>query len=207
MHKEGIMLRMGLIVVCLALAFTWVPRADAGPGDIQAGVFGGAGVPTGHFGRYWDPGLTLGAWGDYMVTDKIGVGVDFSYIKNNASDEYIDEWGDLEAEFTYVVVGARATWWFPTEGMVDPYLLGGIGLYNVKEEWGGDVGDEVSQTAVGARLGAGASFAVNENVGITLEASFHVTSTDEEEIGHDTTPYIGVRGGVSYRIPTQEGAE
>lgn len=198
------MLRICLTVVT-TLALLLPVAAQADKGDIVLGYRGGAAVPTGAFGNWWKAGLDLGISGAYAVSPKILVGVDASYAKNKASTDYedmFDDFGITDASFTTIQAGAHGAFMLMSgDGQVQPYVLLGAGIYNVKDKWeysGGE--DDVSTTAIGGKIGGGANFRVNPKIGIDLQVAFNATSTKEEDIGHDTTPYVSVRGGLTYTI-------
>lgn len=81
----------------------------------------------------------------------------------------------------------------------------GLGLYNISEEYtmSSDT-EKVSQSAFGGSLGAGTNVQVNETIAINLELGYNTTSADEEEIGHKSTPFIDIRGGLTYIIAKKE---
>jgi len=182
--------------------------AEAAKGDILLTAFGGAGIPSGDFGDYWTTGLILGARGDYMLSPAMSLGLNFAYLKNDPSDMYkeqMETFGIDSAKFTTIVVSGRFGYWFQTGGQFTPYIVVGLGLYNISEEYTmSSVTEKVSQSAFGGSLGAGANVQVNETIAINLEANYNTTSADEEEIGHKSTPFIDIRGGLTFIIAKKE---
>jgi opacity protein-like surface antigen len=77
--------------------------------------------------------------------------------------------------------------WFPVskETKVRPYILGGGGVYNIKQKFLTTTTPSASVTKFGINAGAGFDFDLQSRVGIFLEGRFHnvfVTGSDEKFI-------------------------
>ena len=182
---------------------------------------GGVSLPTGDFKStdflYAKSGFQFGGGVDYMITEKLAVGVDGSFNKNKHGDEGVTivSGGDTytldKDRFTTIQFGAHAKWMFPMQGgPISPYALLGLGAYNLKEAWtetftvGGTAttssGDYKFGTKFGGKLGLGAMFKATEQVGIGLEGEYNFVSQDKADAGMSSLQFVGVHAGVSFNI-------
>jgi opacity protein-like surface antigen len=221
------MLRKSSLLIAVVALVLAAPVAHAAGWTI--GVNGGLTIPTGDFGSD-DPNTGLDAKSGpqagiefgYMVTDKIAVGVDGSWIRNKhgAEGSIEDLGGGLtltanKDRFKVLRFGAHGKFMFPMEGSpVRPYVVLGAGIYNLKEDYEYTLDDGVTQTVFtdesdnveqpgsrpGGRIGFGANFKAAENVGIDVQANFNYISIDKDKFGISSAQFIGVQAGVSFNI-------
>ena len=183
-----------LLFLCL-LAFPMSAHAAEG---FVVGAHGGVTVPSGDFGDYWNTGYLFGAYGECMIKEAFAIGLDLNYAKNNPADAAAVPSGQDET-FTYFNVGAHGKWTYLAMGSpLRPYLLGGGGIYSVKDKGEGIDNFEDTQTAFGLMGGIGLSWLATTTLRLELEADYHHVFTSESDIGHSSAPFFGVTGGIAY---------
>ena len=180
-----------LFVVLLAL-----PIAAFAAGGFVVGVHGGATVPSGSFGDYWNTGYILGGYGEYQMKEAWALGLDVNYATNNPAEDV----SGVDETFSYINVGGHAKWTYLASGSpLRPYLLGGGGYYSLKDKTeASGVSDEATQGAFGLMGGIGLSWLATTSLRLELEADYHHVFTSESDIGHSSAPFFGVTGGVAY---------
>lgn len=211
------------LVASGVLALTlMLPAVSALAGSWAFTLGGGLSMPTGDFGDEDELGAGSGFVVDgaleYRVNDMFAVGLDASWLRNaHASEgESVDLGGGTtytldEDKFTTWQVGVHGKYFLPLGGNLSPYLLGGVGIYDTKEEWeetfttGGvsTIGSGVAETDTrfGGKLGLGGVFKVNEMIGIGVEGNYNFITQDEEEVGVESLQYLGVTGGIVFTLP------
>ena len=186
-----------LLVTALALMLV-VPQAQAAKGEWMIDFNGGAALPMSDFKDAAKVGFMGGVGAGYMVTDAVCIGADGSYIKNDASDDLNAAISPATAKFSMIQGGAHAKYMFPMSGesKISPYAVVGLGLYNLKTkvELSGASAD-TSVNKFGGRGGLGLSYKASENVGIGVESTFHLISTEGT-----STKFIGVQAAVTVRM-------
>ncbi|TMQ55684.1 MAG: porin family protein [Candidatus Eisenbacteria bacterium] len=197
-----------LRVAPLLLLLTPTAPAQAG-GRWLIGANAGLGIPISDFGDSWKTGPLVGASVGYALTPQLTVGVDGSYMKNKPSKDYAAELALLSAkdEIKFIHYGMHGKWVAPTsENGVIPYLVAGLGFYSVKENYvEPPFSDESTQTAFGARGGAGFDWMLGSSWGLTFEGDYHHVSIDKNKFGHDSAPFLGVTAGIHWVL--QHGAK
>lgn len=113
------------------------------------GVGAGVQMPMGDYGDFDKMGFTGGVGGTYAMPGGLGIRADVSYgatsEKSGGADHSTKIMGGM-ASVVYALGGAAGA---------RPYLMGGLGMYNVKVEAGGASADE---TKIAFGVGAGVSF-------------------------------------------------
>lgn len=183
-------------VAGLALA-TAVVAAPAQAQDMSStraftiGVAGGVTIPTGDAGDFWDTGFNvMGTLGFRPATLPVGLRFDIMY---HSLGGKTTEFGniEIEGEDASIIAGAaNAVLNFTTEGGIRPYVIGGLGVYNI------DAGDE-SSTKFGLNAGGGLDFQLS-GFNTFLEARFHRVFTDEDEDGVDGLTLIPIVFGIRF---------
>ncbi len=141
--------------------------------------------------------------GDYKNADKLGwlAGADVTYwltggtigIRAEGSYSQTSEASGVTAHSTKIFGGMADVVWAPgkTADQIRPYLLAGLGFYNVKVDVSGVSG---SATKIGFGGGAGAAFKVGTGgTRIFVEGKFVSVSTDVTK-----TNFIPIRAGVRF---------
>lgn len=164
----------------------------AGAGSLSAqgvrfGVGGGLLIPMGDYKTGDKAGLLVGADGTYWLTgDQIGIRLDATYSQTS-------EKSGVLAHKTKMIGGlAEVVYAFmkPTDNL-RPYVMGGVGLFNVKLSAGGG---DTSTTKVGFGGGAGLAFKVGTG-STRLFVEGRYTSVSVFGV---TLPFLGVKAGFRF---------
>lgn len=154
------------------------------------GVNAGAGVPMGDYSDAAATGYQFGVTGTRMMNDQWGFGADVNYHMWNGSDE-ANSAAELAfgsgSEFKWSALQATANVMMniPSQGMMSPYLKGGLGLYNVSFKLESPSGDmDTSESKLGFNFGGGMNFASSGNMRWGVNAAYHVVPA-EEDLGSD----------------------
>jgi opacity protein-like surface antigen len=140
------MKRFGLVL--LAVMALVVAARPASAQSIRWGLGAGLLMPMGDYADADKMGYTAGLGGTYNLPSGVGIRADISYGTTSEKD-------GVGAHSTKILGGmASVVYAFGSAGP-KPYLLGGIGLSNVKVEAGG-VSD--GETKVSFGFGAGVAF-------------------------------------------------
>ena len=207
MFRKTTLLAGALALVLIA------PQAHAAAGEWMVNLNGGIATPLGDFKDAAKLGFMGGVGVDYMATEAFAVGVDGAFISNKGSDLLNQSLTDIatliegtpttvEGKFTMIQGGVHAKYMFPmaAESSIAPYVVGGLGIYNMKSKTESSnssyVGDS-SESKFGARGGLGLMFKTSEKVGIGVEGAFHWINTDVS-----STQFIGIQAGVSIGMGT-----
>ncbi len=201
------MFRKASLLVAVLAAMVLAPQAHAAKGEWAIGLNAGSGIPISDYKDAAKLGFMGGVGFDYMATESFAVGVDGSFTSNSGSDDYeaflaTGAGTPVTAKFTLLQGGAHARYLFPmaSESSISPYILGGLGVYNVKEKQESTNaaynGDE-SSSKFGVRGGLGLMYKTSEKVGIGLEGAFHWINTKDDATGQTATQFIGLQAAVS----------
>jgi len=181
-----------------------VPAAAFANGGWMIDARGGVGLPMGDFGDEFKSGLLIGVEASKMISPQFALGAEGSYVKNNPSDDNqaaLDAFfgGPTDAEAKLMHYGVHAKYILSSKegSKVEPYLIGGGGLYNVKVQvtppGGPDVSD--SSTKFGLRGGIGANFMVGPRWGIGIQGDYNDIFTSGS-----SSQYIGISGGLHFLL-------
>ena len=188
--------RSSVLLFALLMA---LPLPSLAAEGFIVGVHGGATVPSGSFGDYWDTGYLIGGYGECLIKQAFAIGLDVNYATNNPADE-AGVPSDADETFTYINVGAHGKWTYLASGSpLRPYLLGGGGYYSVKDKYESpSFNEEETQGAFGLMGGIGLSWLATTSLRLELEADYHHVFTSESDIGHSSAPFFGVEAGLAY---------
>jgi opacity protein-like surface antigen len=199
--------KTGLLVAVLAVMA--VAQAQAAKGEWNIGLNAGTGIPMSDYKDLAKLGFMGGVGFDYMATENFALGVDGSFTSNSGSDDLealatIAAGTPTTAKFTLLQGGAHARYLFPmaSESSISPYILGGVGIYNVKGKYEGsnttfNTANETSDSKLGVRGGLGLMYKTSEKVGIGVEGAFHWINTKDDATGAPATQFIGLQAAVS----------
>lgn len=200
-----------LLAVTLAVILAAMPAAA-----LTLNVSGGLSAPTGTFGEDAKSGFTLGTGLFHDVNDRIAFGIEGSW--HRAGHEAVGTTVEVdpgvfftldEDRFSVLQLGPALRVTLAGAGSpVRPYVLAGVGIYSIQEDYEYTVDDgatierftdeddvrdglfEQIGTRFGAKLGLGALFRPGERLGVGVDASWHVVTLDEDEV---LTPFSGER--------------
>ena len=162
---------LGIGLLTLALA---VPAQAQGRGYVGFG--GGLSIPTGDFGDAYKMGwLGQVVAGITGPSGKLGGRIDGMYIRHSV---------DATADGSTALLGANGDLVFSpgsADAKIRPYLLGGIGFFNIKSELGST--EFPSETKFAYNVGAGLRFGGGGRMSFFLEARYLNINTDVESTG------------------------
>jgi opacity protein-like surface antigen len=152
---------------------------------IRWGVGAGLLMPMGELGDFDKMGFTGGIGGTYRMPGGIGIRADVSYGTTSEKTGVVDHSTKIMggvASVVYSLGGAAGA---------RPYLMGGLGIYNIKVEGGGG---SVDQSKIAFAFGAGVSFPMGTG-GSQLFAETRYTSVSTS--GGSTT-FLPIIVGISF---------
>ena len=153
----------GMLKAAVALAAIGVLTAGEASAQVNLMVGGGLSMPTGEFSSTEDGGYFAGNGFNALAGVQLGapllplkLRIDGSYNRFGLSEDA----GDIDAHYQILAGTANAVFALPTPGMVQPYLLAGVGMYNYKMG-GDDVPEDVeAQTDLGINGGVGVNLSM-----------------------------------------------
>lgn len=191
----------------LVVAFSLMLAGSAFAAGFSVSVTGGMAKFTGDAGEGLKTGMTFGATGDYMINDMWAAGVNLAYLMTKHEEDgedaatlYPGLTGEISSKLNILQFGVHAKFFPPMkDSPIAPYLVAGAGMYNWKSEFSTDgYSEDVSESDMGIRGGAGMNYAVNEQFGINVEADLHSIMTEDE-----STNFFTVRAGVVFKMASQ----
>lgn len=207
--------------IALAAAFVLaLAPATATAAKISATLYPGLTIPVGDFADdslgNAENGFQLGVALDALLTERISAGIEASWTANNTGleGETQDQGGGFylradQDQYETKQFGARARYFLMTDKF-RPFVLGGIGLYDMSHKFeyalGGPVPtQEVVQKGTqdlgsnfGWKAGLGFEGAVSPSVLLGLSAEYNSISLDEDDLGTGTVSYWTVRASIGH---------
>ncbi len=179
-HPRPRRFRLGAVMFGVALfAITSFAAAQGAPG-FHIGLSGGADFPVGDQESVYDVGWNGTLMFSWMFgTSPFGIRLDGSYqelkVKSELEPLFLDGKARLiDGTFDFV--------FGPHFGGFQPYILGGVGIYDVRfsgqDVVNGGLEFEVSDTRFGWNAGTGFAFCVSGDVHIFLEGRYHSIDLD-----------------------------
>ena len=167
--------------VGLALALgAQVAQAQAG---LSLGLGAGAVIPTGSMADINSTGWTgQASLRMKPAVSPLGFQVDASYSRLGLDSDLVDG-------HTQTIAGtANAVFAFPSAAVARPYLIGGVGVYNMKASV---EGESASDTKFGANAGAGFDLKLG-SAALYAEGRFHAIFKGgfDSETGEEATAYM-----------------
>jgi opacity protein-like surface antigen len=162
----------------------------------------GVGMPQGDFGDFWGSGLLIGASVGYL-SSPFEIGADINFLSNDPSGDYADGLESIGADdqFSFVQYGVHTRWMSPSQSSLSPYFGVGLAAYNLSEDYEEPgFSEELSTTALGVNVKAGANYWLNPALGLGLDVAYHAVWPEEEDIGHDSASFIGIQAGLRYKL-------
>jgi opacity protein-like surface antigen len=162
---------------------------------IKVGISGGISQPVGDAKDAYKMGFDVGALAELHVPAMpVAVRGEFMYHRFNMQDAAASAFGATSGNSRMLVGTANLIYSLPVPGMVKPYLIGGVGLYNGKSklEVNGSSSESESSTDVGLNGGAGMEFGL-AGLSTFVEARFHSVSTEGAR-----TNFVPVTVGIKF---------
>jgi opacity protein-like surface antigen len=175
------MKRTILAALTLGLALT-IGARDASAQSLTFGVGGGLTIPTGDFNTAANMGWHgIGQVG-YGLSSGVGLRADFFYGQNNL---------DGISGKTKLAGGlGNISYDFKTAGGVQPYVIGGVGVFNVKVTVGSASADETKFAFAG---GGGLKFKAGSDSHFYVETRYVSVQTSNSSTG-----FIPITVGISF---------
>lgn len=176
------MKRFGLVL--LAVMALVVAARPASAQSIRWGLGAGVLMPMGNYGDADKLGYTAGLGGTYNLPGGVGIRADISYATSSEKD-------GITPHDTKIMGGmASVVYAFGAAGP-KPYVMGGLGLSNVKFSAGGT---DQSETKVSFGFGAGVTFPLGTG-GNRLFAETRYTSVSTSA---SSTTFLPIVLGISF---------
>lgn len=153
---------------------------------ITLGISAGAAIPAGDFADVSETGFNgTVSLGFQPYGSSIGLRIDGMYNKFSLKNELI-----ADSDPTIISANANLIYSLPGQG-IRPYLIGGAGIYGLKDHSGISPGDNY-QTEPGINGGIGAAFPLS-GFNTFIEARFHHVFSDPGSV-----QFIPVTFGISF---------
>ena len=184
------LMRSAAVGLALALS-AQAAQAQAG---LSLGLGAGAVVPSGNMADAFSTGWTSQASLRLKpAVSPLGFQFDASYSRLGLNSDLVDG-------HTSMLAGtANAVFAFPSAAVARPYLIGGVGMYNMKAEIGNVSG---SDTKFGANAGAGFDLKLG-SASLYAEGRFHAIFNggfDSESLEESTAYMIPLTVGLRWNL-------
>lgn len=159
------MKRISTAIVAAGAAL--VLSATSAQAQLNFGAGAGLTLPLGDFGDVAKLGWHgLATIGYTPLASQVGFRGDFFYGQNNFDEDAVGTSGK-----TKIAGGiASITYTFSSAGSVKPYVIGGVGYFNMKAE--ADNGPSASDSKIGFGGGAGISFKAGSDANLFVEGRY-----------------------------------
>jgi opacity protein-like surface antigen len=175
--KEGGMKRVlaTATVLAVALFVTGPASAQVEEGKFYAGPLAGVAFPFGDLGDVAGIGFAVGGTGDYMATPVVGIGADL--VLNFFGGE---EFGGADVTWRITQIGGHARYFFSPMATTNPYVQGGLGIYNahVKVEVPGFGSGSDSESKFGFNAGGGVILNAGTSMKLNIAGTVHIVTTE-----------------------------
>jgi opacity protein-like surface antigen len=172
------------VVGALALSPALLPAQGTGPRTVRVGLTAGATLPIGDFGDIAALGFNVGGLVEFQpVNMPVGLRLEGVYHRNEID---FDALPGLDVDGNTRILAFTGNAILPLGAGTEtasPYLIGGVGIYNLKGEgsisFGGVTDSESdSETKFGLNGGAGVRLPLS-GFTASIEARFHTVFTSE----------------------------
>jgi opacity protein-like surface antigen len=166
--EDKMKLRIGILAGALMLI-----ASSAFAGMQWVALNGGAGIPSGDLSDGAETGWLIGGSYGYMLNDKFALGAIVNY---NAFGKKTVATVDVEPKILQYT--AQGYYMLPmgTAGTQFPYLMGGLGMYNVDT----DVTGIDSKSLFGANAGLGWNKVLNAKTSFGIDGLYHWISQSDD---------------------------
>ena len=193
-------------VTAITLAAIASPLTAQKPG-IGYGLSLGANIPNGSFADGANTGLVATAFGS-VGSERFGFRGELFWSRSDIDSPLIRRVGGStlpSGEYENLsgsvdLIGAAANVIYPfTQGVIRPYVVGGIGVYQrrVEQDIGGTIEQfrslRETQTDIGFNGGLGVAFGGGAGVSVFVEARYHSVNTSPER-----TRFVPIVLGLSF---------
>jgi opacity protein-like surface antigen len=169
------------------------PQAAAAK-SISFGVSAGAAIPTGDMGDGFNTGFGLTGLADMKTSMPVNFRGELSFNRFGAKDMP----AGIDGHSRILAGIVNAVWSVPTSGGIQPYFLGGPGVYSLKTTVSdGDADLSVSKTAMGINGGMGLNFHVG-TLSSFAEIRYHNVFSKDDDKGFTNTQTIPLSFGIRF---------
>ena len=198
---------LGLVAGLTLLAAAAAPAAAqdvAATRSFTLGLRGGVSVPTGALaeegedGGNADMGFNVGGFiGFTPAAIPFGLRAELSYDRFGIDVGELPPGADFDGDWSILSGTLNAILAVPTQSGIRPYVIGGVGMYNVKASFSASEDGESfdfsdSETKVGLNGGAGLRFGLG-GLSTFLEARYHTVFMDDERVS-----FVPVSFGIEF---------
>jgi len=188
----------------LAIAPQTAQGQRAAPRALSVGLGGGGSVPVGDFAKDVKTGWNGHAFLQYQPFEQgpWAVRAEAQYTRSAYTDDLLTDVGavvgdDLSNKVLYA--GAAAAYHFGgSSGTVRPYVIGGLGLYEVTASLKDEDGITYSESESGFGFNGGAGLRFGGTIGFFVEARFHQFSITPRDGLKATSQFIPVSFGLVF---------
>jgi opacity protein-like surface antigen len=162
---------------------------------VKLGISGGISQPVGDAKDALKMGFDLGALAElHAPAIPVALRGEFMYHRYSMKDEVASALGGTSGNSRMLIGTANLVYSLPVPGLVKPYVIGGVGLYNGKSKLDvdGSSSDSPSSTDLGFNGGAGMEFGL-AGLSTFVEARFHSVSTEGSR-----TNFVPVTVGIKF---------
>jgi opacity protein-like surface antigen len=137
------------------------------------------------------PSANAGIWIDKLLTDNLSLGLQYLYLSNTLS------FSDSDDQHTRIHAGMLNAAWRMNNGVVHPYIGGGVGFGVTTVELAPDEDD--TATAVAGQVFFGFDYDILENFYVGVNGRWLIT--EPEVFGFDETFHqFGLMGTIGYKF-------
>ena len=167
-------------------ASTAQAQTAAAARPVSFGVTGGLSIPTGDFGDFFESGYNAGALLEFTpAVSPLAIRIEGDYQRFAVKDV------DSESDLRMISGTANALFKFGSAMMVRPYVLGGVGLFNV----GGTGDDGESENKFGYNVGGGLEIPLS---GITVFGDVRFQQVRVGEEGESNFNLVPIKIGIRF---------
>ena len=189
------MKRSMMTVAALAVTFVASSAQAQVARPISFGVSAGAAIPTGDMGDGLNTGIGLTGFAD-MKTPSLPVNFRGELSFNRFGVKDLPSGVDGHSRIFAGIV--NAVFAVPTKSSIQPYVLGGPGVYSLKTTMSdGDIDISTSKTAMGLNGGMGLNFHLG-TFSTFAEARYHYVFSKDDEKGFPNSQTIPLSFGIRF---------
>jgi opacity protein-like surface antigen len=161
-------------------------QAAAAARPVSFGVSGGLSIPTGDFGDFFESGYNVGALLEFTPrVSPVAIRIEGDY------QRFAVKGGDSETDLRMISGTANALFKFGSAAVVRPYVIGGLGLFNV-----GSTGDDgESENKFGYNVGGGLEIPLS---GITVFGDVRFQQVRVGEDGESNFNLVPIKVGIRF---------
>ena len=161
-------------------------QAPVAARPVSFGVTGGLSIPTGDFGDFFDSGYNVGALLEFTpALSPLAFRVEGDY------QRFAIKGDEAESDLRIISGTANALYKFGSATMVRPYVLGGVGLFNV----GGTGDDGESENKFGYNVGGGLEIPLS---GITVFGDVRFQQVRFSGDGESNINLVPIKVGIRF---------